>query len=117
MFSIDQIPTSSPIISNINIPTANNIALDFLIYLSVDEINFDNESVQRKEYILHDYLTHEIGLNFFSDIINPHTIRFTFGVQEINDTIDLDLNKAITPQIESLIIMHEGTSKKIMNSY
>lgn len=83
--------------------TKENIALDFPIYLAINEIDFQNQNINDQEYTLHDYLTHELGLNLFSEIKNQNTVTMTFGFQERNENFDINVTKPISKQIESLI--------------
>jgi hypothetical protein len=102
--------TKSSCLLKHSLPTTNNIALHFPIYMESNKIDFQNLSLEKKEYELHQYLTHELGLGLFSNIENETTIAFSFNISGKDHKVLFDLNKPITPQIENLIDQFERTT-------
>lgn len=101
-YPIQSLSEISPLLK-VQAPTENNIALDFPVYLAFNEIDFQNQKIEDQEFTLHDYVTHELGLNVFTDIKDQNTITLTYGFQERNEYLDIDLRKSIPKQIEKLL--------------
>lgn len=108
MFKLVTTNIFSPLLLSIAIPTLNNIALDYQLYFKINGIAFSELSLEQKEFELHDYLTHDLGLNVFSEIKDSKTIAFSYGFQEANETFDINIEEPLSSQIEKLIHQFES---------
>lgn len=113
MFTLLKNKISTPECITFALPTLNNIALHFPLYLKCNELAFNDIPVEQKEFELHQYMTHELDLNLFSDIMSENMIVFTYGFQELNEAFELQLDQPISPQIENLIGKYEAFTSKI----
>lgn len=98
-------------------PAKDDTAANFTDYLAQNDLDFAAQQITDQERTLHDYLTHEIGLNLWSDIKGEYKIRMTYGDKALEEYLDIDLRRPMQQQIELLLACCEDYYRESGNYF